>query len=485
MERFSGQSWFIRALLIVTVVTSARLVLLAYNRTDLFVDEAQYWLWGQNPAFGYFSKPPMIAWLIGAVTGLAQSDDAFWVRMPGAPLHGLTALILATLAARIGGPKAAVWTAATYVTLPMTAIGSLLISTDTVMAPFYAAALLFHHRLLQHHRMRDALLVGAMVGLACLSKYAGIYLPIGMALAGLLRNDLRPTRTEVAVIAVVVLAIVTPNFLWNLGNRFSTFAETEQNIGWIREANPLSWLDFRDVFDFWATQLAVVGPIVFVAILTGFFLYRRQPFLVALSLPALAVVSVQSILYRAYANWAVGSYFAGSILAVLLLAGHPRLRMVSLVTNTLICLAFPLLTLFPEITRDGRPLLHRYLGRADVSRQILALSASQGAVAVVSSNREIIADLFYTGAGTGQSFYTPLPENSPTNHYEQFYAMPLDLSGPVLLVAPRAPGCPHVHSALDLAGTAYEKTTFAAYLVDADCVRRFPADLPEAPAAAP
>ena len=36
----------------VLAVTAARVVLLAFNRTDLFVDEAQYWLWGRELAFG-------------------------------------------------------------------------------------------------------------------------------------------------------------------------------------------------------------------------------------------------------------------------------------------------------------------------------------------------------------------------------------------------------------------------------------------------
>ena len=33
-----------------------RLVALALNGTDLF-DEAQYWSWSLEPAFGYYSKP--------------------------------------------------------------------------------------------------------------------------------------------------------------------------------------------------------------------------------------------------------------------------------------------------------------------------------------------------------------------------------------------------------------------------------------------
>lgn len=480
-ERAQPTGWFIPAALIVSGVTVLRLAALAFNRTDLFVDEAQYWFWGQHLDFGYFSKPPMIAWLIRAVTSAAHSDATFWVRMPGALLHGATALILAALAARISGRSAAFWTAASYVTLPLTAVGSLLISTDSVMAPFYAAGLFFHHRLLQRHRIGDAVLVGAMLGLACLSKYAGIYLAAGMVLAGLWRPELRPRPIEALVIAAIAALALAPNLAWNLANKFSTFAETEQNIGWVKQANPLSRLDFRDVFDFWSTQLAVAGPVIFGAILLGFLRPRRQPYLVAMALPPLLVVSAQSILYQAYANWAVGSYFAGTILAVAVLAELPRWRIGSLIGNAAICLAFPLLTLMPDLTYDGRPVLHRYLGRAEFSRQIIALAKREGAAAIVTDSRDVIADLYYTGADAGLGFHTPVPVGRPTNHYEQFYALPESISGRVLLVAETAPSCPAVRSPLDLAGSPYEKAHLGAYMVDADCARHAPTDTDDTP----
>ncbi len=33
---------------------------------SLYGDEAQYWLWSQNLDFGYFSKPPLLAWFLSA-----------------------------------------------------------------------------------------------------------------------------------------------------------------------------------------------------------------------------------------------------------------------------------------------------------------------------------------------------------------------------------------------------------------------------------
>src|SRR4051812_22989027 len=51
------------ALLLLAAITAARLVWLVVQPADLYPDEAQYWFWAQHPAFGYYSKPPLIAWL--------------------------------------------------------------------------------------------------------------------------------------------------------------------------------------------------------------------------------------------------------------------------------------------------------------------------------------------------------------------------------------------------------------------------------------
>ena len=81
----------------ILALTLLRVLALAVTPTDLFVDEAQYWFWGQNLDFGYYSKPPLIAWLIRFVTELANSSEAFWVRLPAPLLHGITAVLLGYL----------------------------------------------------------------------------------------------------------------------------------------------------------------------------------------------------------------------------------------------------------------------------------------------------------------------------------------------------------------------------------------------------
>ena len=60
-------------------ITALRLYAIAASPLGPGVDEAQYWLWGQDLQLGYYSKPPLIAWLLGGVNMLF-GQSAFTLR---------------------------------------------------------------------------------------------------------------------------------------------------------------------------------------------------------------------------------------------------------------------------------------------------------------------------------------------------------------------------------------------------------------------
>ena len=47
-----------------------------FTNFGLYGDEAQYWLWSQAPDFGYYSKPPLLAWFLYGYT--AVFGDSFF-----------------------------------------------------------------------------------------------------------------------------------------------------------------------------------------------------------------------------------------------------------------------------------------------------------------------------------------------------------------------------------------------------------------------
>jgi 4-amino-4-deoxy-L-arabinose transferase-like glycosyltransferase len=468
------EGWWRPAFRIVAAITLARLVLLWFNRTDLFVDETQYWLWSLDPAFGYYSKPPLIAWVIGAMIWVVGNDTPFWIRAPGPLLHGATALILAALAVRQAGARIAVWVAATYATLPMVAVGSLLISTDTVMAPFFAAALLWHARTVETRRPVFAVLAGLAAGMAFLAKYAAVYFLLGAGIGALLIPALRIGWRNGALLLAGFGVVVAPNLIWNLMNGLATLSHTADNVGWLREGASAAGLDPGSAVMFLLQQAAVFGPLTFAALVWAMLRPAGYGRLLVFSVPALVAVTAQALLSRAYANWAASAYFAGTVPAVQVLATRRGLLVASLVVNGAISLALPLLTLMPKLALEGQPpLLARHVGRVDMSRQILSV-AEVAHVPIVADRRDVLADLYYVARRVDIAIYAVPPKGRAMNHFEQTRALPRHVSGRVLLVTEGPPVCdgaevtPEV--VFDTAGGAYRKIVLAGYLVDAMCL---------------
>lgn len=462
--------WFPAAVAAVAAVTALRLALLPFSRTDLFVDEAQYWLWGQALDWGYYSKPPLIAWVIRAVTDLAHSDAAFWVRAPGAVLHGVTALVLGSVAVRLFGARAALAVAVGYVTLPMAALGSLLFSTDTVMLPLLAAALWFWVAGLRGGGARAALAAGVACGLAVMAKYAGLFLPAGMLAAAAISPGWRAPPGHWVAFGAALAAVVAPNVIWNLSNDLTTLSHTADNVGWLRQGASVS---LASLAEFLLSQLAVVGPVVAVV----FALCLLCPgggdaaALAAMAAVPLAVVAVQALLGGANANWAVAGWLPGTLVAMVWLEGRTAWMWLSLGVNGAVSLALALLVMVPDLRLGEEPLLARYLGRAHLSRQVIGLAQAAGGLPVVADRRDVLADLFYTGRDSGLVILARPHGGRPTHYYEQVHMMPRGLSGDVLLVTADPGPCATGEALpLDLRGGAYAGTGLMAWRTTAGCL---------------
>ena len=120
---------------------AVRLGSLYTANTDLFFDEAQYWFWSQDLDFGYFSKPPMIAWVIRASTELCGTSE-FCVRLASPFLHSVTAIFIFLIArALYGNVIIGIAAALAFVTIPGVTLSSTLISTDVPLLMFWSMAL--------------------------------------------------------------------------------------------------------------------------------------------------------------------------------------------------------------------------------------------------------------------------------------------------------------------------------------------------------
>src|SRR5213075_753734 len=92
--------------LFVAALTAIRLSLLA--ATNLFFDEAHYWMWSERLAPAYFSKGPAIAFVMRASTTVFGANE-FGVRFFSPVLAAGTSLLLFYFARRLFNATAAVW----------------------------------------------------------------------------------------------------------------------------------------------------------------------------------------------------------------------------------------------------------------------------------------------------------------------------------------------------------------------------------------
>lgn len=310
------------AALVVLGLTLARVLALFQTPLELYPDEAQYWLWSRTLDWGYYSKPPMIAWTIWATTALG-GDAEPWVRMSAPFWHAATALAVYAIGRRLYGAATGFAALALYVLMPGVQLSSAVISTDAPLLCFLALALLAYVTLQQvqgRRRLAVAAGLGVALGLGFLSKYAAVYGLLGIALhLAVSREARRVWSPGTALVALAALcAVLAPNLIWNARHGFATVTHTAANADW----GAARLFDIAELAEFLGSQFGVFGPIPFAVLLGGgviMALRRRlsdpDRLLLCFAAPALVIVAVQAFISRANANWASAGFVAGVIVA--------------------------------------------------------------------------------------------------------------------------------------------------------------------------
>jgi len=312
----------------VIAITGLRLLWLALQPADLYPDEAQYWFWAQHPAFGYYSKPPLVAWLIALTTGLLGESE-FAVRLSAPLLHAGAAVFVYAIGTRLYDGRVGMWSALAYASLPGASISGFIISTDAPLLLFWAVALYAFIRAREDSKWGWWLAVGFACGLGLLAKYAmayWIFSALGYVL--LVRTERRHLRPLLAAI-VIALLLYSPNFWWNWSNGFVSYLHVKDNAG-LDEP-----LIHPDAFlEFFGSQFAVFGPLffaglIFLAASPRTLSEPRARLLASFALPTLATMLAVSFLSRANANWAAPAFVSATVLVVAWALGRGWRRLVT------------------------------------------------------------------------------------------------------------------------------------------------------------
>jgi len=374
-----------------------RIIAVIISPLELYADEAQYWRWGQTLEWGYYSKPPMIAWVIHLTTALFGIHE--WsVRLAAPLLHTAAAGLIFLTGRAMLDARAGFFAALLYALMPSVVLSSNVLSTDGVLMPFWCAGLYLLWRLRSGEgRWASAAVLGGVIGAGMLSKYAMLYFLIGLALACLIDA---PTRRAILtprglLAGVIAALIVAPHFAWNAANDFATVSHTVDNANLggdlFNPENALTWF---------ADQLGMFGPVSFLALLAGLFLYRSrrgeeaspERWLLCFILPVLIFILGQAVLSRAHANWTATAYPGAALLVAIWFSRGTALTLwASLGLNLLVAGLFMAMTMLPPASTTDLGLdnaMKRTRGWEASAQQVFAEAERLGATAVLVDERE-------------------------------------------------------------------------------------------------
>jgi hypothetical protein len=445
-------------------LTMLRVLVLMAAFVNLGPEEAQYWSWAQHLAFGYFSKPPMIAWLIAGTTSLCGDAEAC-VRISAPLLHGATAFFVFLLAKRLYDDRTALWAAIGFSTLPAVWLSAGLITTDVPLVFFWALALLAYDRLIASHGQgrgqnvfRWAALCGAAIGLGLLSKYAMIYFLLCAGIHIALSQQARRALLSPAgaLVLLVALVVVSPNIAWNAHEQFATLRHTAANANW--QGN---LFNAKKLIEFFAAQFFVFGPVLMIMYLWGLMTLRKRMadgppgadlLLFAFSAPILVVALGQAFVSRANANWAGPAFVAAAILVTAWLVrsrDRPFLKIwrlrVGMITLLRASLGIHLVSgivVYSLITVPGAIELFavensfkRLRGWDTLAVEIERAAKAQPYRAVMTDHRMVTAEILYYGRKLDLPVVVFDRDEQPNNEYELKAPYRPEIGGPVLFVS--------------------------------------------------
>ncbi|HEY1630374.1 MAG TPA: glycosyltransferase family 39 protein [Rhizomicrobium sp.] len=428
---------------LIAAITLIRVIVLLVSPLQLYPDEAQYWWWAQHPDWGYFSKPPMIAWIVWLTTAIfGQSEWA--IRLAAPLLHGATALLIHGIARRLYDERTGFWSALAYATLPGISYSSGLISTDVPLLFFWAAALYAFVRAMAEPGWRWAIICGLALGLGFETKYAMAYFFLGAGIAAFVSPEARRLvlSGRGAVILALALLLLLPNILWNAAHGFPTVTHTGHNADWNHARySPGSVLAFL------GGQFGVFGPVMMAGLLLALAKLvipgersasrddNPELVLAGFSLPVLLLITVQSFISEANANWAAVAYVAATPLAVsaLLELWRGRALWVSLAFDGLAMAMLWIIAVSPAFAdRIGQGnAFKRQEGWRELAEQVVQRAPRHDVI--VGANRSVFAELlYYTRSST-----VPMRMWDRDRHDDDHFQMTMRLVPPahdVLLV---------------------------------------------------
>lgn len=302
-----------------SLLTLIRLLYIQWAPLDLAPDEAHYWEWSRHLDISYYSKGPMVAFLIFLMTSLGE-DSAFFIRLGAVIISALLSIVVYQLARDMFKSERIGFFAALlpHLTLLFSA-GSILMTTDPPFVLFWGLTLSCFYRALKFNRLYWYP-AGISFGLGFLSKYSmAFFLLLAFAILRWHPRYRFWLKRREPYLALALGGLLSyPIFLWNARHQWVGFRHL---LGQVQGAQGFH-LSFTGFLEFLGSQVGLISPLLFAGLVyalyqsgrLGLVQNREEHLLLCLtSLPILVFFLLLSLWTKVEANWAAPAYFSGFI----------------------------------------------------------------------------------------------------------------------------------------------------------------------------
>lgn len=224
---------------------------------EIIADEAYYWVYSENLAWGYFDHPPLIALLIK--TGYWVSGSELGVRLLSVIMSTGTVYLVEKLTDR----KSPLLFYTIVIGIGFLQIGGILAVPDSPLL-FFTALFFYRYKIFTDNlNWKNAIILGFVIALLFYSKYHGILI----VLFTILSNMKLLTRWQTWLAAGFALLFFSPHVIWQWQNDWVSFRyhlfESNVNI-----------YKFSITTDYLFGQLLLAGPLVGFILLPAACLFR-------------------------------------------------------------------------------------------------------------------------------------------------------------------------------------------------------------------
>ncbi|NWF52926.1 MAG: glycosyltransferase family 39 protein [Nitrospirae bacterium] len=293
------------------IISIFRIYYILNGPLDLSPDEAHYWEWSRRLDWSYYSKGPMIAYLIYIGTGIF-GDNVFGIRVMAVIFLALSSIFIYLLGKMLYEEKVGLLSAVMIQIIPLFSTFGIIFTIDSPFIFFWILSLFLFWKAINTETLSYWLLLGLSIGFGLLTKYTMAFFYISAFLFILLRERGLFSRKGLYIAFIISILVFSPVLLWNAEHNWVTLRHTAGQAN-IEEGLSINIMRF---FEFVVSQFGVITPLLLILIIISIYKLRKQregAFAFWFSLPVISFFLLKSFQGKVQANWAMPGYITGII----------------------------------------------------------------------------------------------------------------------------------------------------------------------------